>query len=360
MKDVLAGRVKKVREMLHNEGLSGAVFSSKANVTWLTGFRGDDSWVLLTMRKLYLLTDTRYTEQAGKETCGCEIYLRPSTMVNTVIDLIAKNKSVKAAAVESNFPYGSALEIQDKSGIHLTPCDKVFEQPRAIKDDYETSCIKKAASISNKALAGALEALAHGMTETEFTALLEYEMMMLGAHRAFETIACFGAGGSEPHHIPGKRKLRKNDCVLVDFGAAWDGYCSDITRSFAVGMASKKYCDAYEAVKNAQKAAIDIVAPGVSMADVDAASRAIIKASGFEVYGHGTGHSFGLEIHEAPYLSAKAKESFEPGQVLTIEPGIYIPGEFGIRIEDDILVTESGCRILTRSAKSPELEIVEL
>lgn len=360
MEEVLKKRVKQVRKNYTGEGCDAAIFTSNANVSYLTGFMGDDSWVMVTSRQVFLLTDSRYTEQAAKETAGCKIVARTGSMIDAVDDVIKKNSSIKKLAIQRVMPHGCAVEIEQKCQVSLAVLDGVVNSVRAIKDESEIANIRKAASLSKAVLKVAKEALTIGMTECELAGLIEYEIMVRGAKRAFNTIACFGAGGSEPHHIPGKKKLRKNDYVLIDYGAAWNGYCSDVTRSFAVGSASDEYQKAYEAVKMAQKAAIEMIAPGVKMADADAAARAVIADAGFDVYGHGTGHSFGLDIHEMPSLSAKCTDLFAPGHMVTIEPGIYIPGKFGIRIEDDVLVTETGYEIITRSSKSPDLEILEL
>jgi Xaa-Pro aminopeptidase len=197
------------------------------------------------------------------------------------------------------------------------------------------------------------------MTEANLAGVIELEMRRAGATAAFETIVCFGANASRPHHIPQKRRLRKNDTILIDFGAKYKGYNSDKTRCFGVGKVKRDFQKAYNAVALAQQTAIDLIAEGVRCRDVDAAARKIIKDSGFAIFGHPLGHGLGLEVHELPVLFGKSKEKLKAGQVVTVEPGIYIPGRFGIRIEDDVLVTKTGCKILTRTKTSPPLVILK-
>ncbi|OXU14415.1 M24 family metallopeptidase [Sedimentisphaera salicampi] len=360
MKELFQQRIKSVRKNIYEQKCQAGIFTSWANVNYLTGFRGDDSWVMVTPRQVFLLTDSRYTEQAEGECFGCKIISRKGSMIEAAGRIIKKYKTVKNIAVQRDMPYGASQDIEEKFGVQLHPIEGVISSVRAIKDKAEIANIRKAVKISGSVLQAVLAELKPGITESEFAGLIEYEMRRHSAGRAFTTIACFGAGGSEPHHIPGKRKLRKNDYILIDYGASWQGYCSDITRSFAVGRAGREYRKAYEAVKQAQKAAIDMIAPGVRMSEADKAARKAIKDSGFDVYGHGTGHGFGLDIHEQPRLSGKSPDVFAPGHVVTVEPGIYLPGKFGIRLEDDILVTEKGREILSRGEKSPEMEIIKL
>jgi Xaa-Pro aminopeptidase len=177
--------------------------------------------------------------------------------------------------------------------------------------------------------------------------MLNFQMRKLGARDSFETIICFGPNASRPHHQPSKRKLRKKDTILIDFGAKYKGYCSDITRCFAIGGPTASYTKAYDVVKQAQAAAIKMIKAGAKIKQVDAAAREAIDKNGLPVYEHGTGHGFGLEIHESPFLKPDGKGTLKGGQVITIEPGIYIPGKLGVRVEDDILVTETGYKILT-------------
>jgi Xaa-Pro aminopeptidase len=185
--------------------------------------------------------------------------------------------------------------------------------------------------------------------------LLDLEMRRQGAKVGFETIVAFGPNGSRPHHQPSERELAPRDSILIDFGARYQGYCCDITRTFPLGQPKAAFRRAYEVVAQAQAAAIGSARAGATLVDVDGAARKVIRDSGLPVYGHGTGHGFGLEIHEVPFLKPDAKGELKAGQVITIEPGVYLPGQLGVRIEDDILITATGCQILTTACPSTPL-----
>jgi Xaa-Pro aminopeptidase len=195
-----------------------------------------------------------------------------------------------------------------------------------------------------------------GVTESELAGRLDFEIRKLGATNSFDTIVAFGPNASRPHHQPSERKLKKRDTVLIDVGARYKGYCSDITRSLAVGKPSRLFERAYDAVQQAQTAAIKMIKAGAKIQQIDAAAREAISKYDLPVYGHGTGHGFGLEIHESPFLKADGKGKLKAGEVITIEPGVYIPGKLGVRIEDDVLVTNTGYKILTHSCPQTLLQ----
>jgi Xaa-Pro aminopeptidase len=366
-----------------------------ANVTYITGFLGEDSWAAVAKGGVYLLTDSRYTEQAQKECPSCNIIDRAGPMIDAVARLVKKLKSIRAVAVEDSVSMADFELLKKTVKARLRTAAAIIEAIRSIKDQSEIAAIKAAAAISAKALAQTLPHIKPGISESELAGMLDFQIRRLGARSSFEPIVAFGPNGSRPHHQPGKRKLRQNDAVLIDFGAKYKGYCSDITRCFLCGegilplfpwrghlalvpvarascpcsspparyrrdarpgrprhTASPQtafYVKVYEVVEQAQAAAIKTIKAGVKITQVDAAAREVIDKAGLPVYGHGTGHGFGLEIHESPFLKTDAKGKLKPGQVITIEPGIYIPGRLGIRIEDDVLVTKTGCKILTRN-----------
>jgi Xaa-Pro aminopeptidase len=232
----------------------------------------------------------------------------------------------------------------------IVPVKGIVENLRTIKTSEEVRLIEKSAKIAWQALRMTLSLMKAGMTEMEMTAALEFHMKQLGATPGFDTIVCFGANASRNHHQPGKRRLRKNDTILIDFGCRYNGYTSDITRCFVYGKPTAYYKKVYEAVRDAQQTAIDMIKPGVCMADVDAACRKVLAKRKVAIYGHSTGHGLGLQVHENPRISATAKKDFfEVGHVITVEPGSYISGKIGVRIEDDVLVTERGHKILSRN-----------
>jgi Xaa-Pro aminopeptidase len=352
-------RIAAVAGELKKRSLDGVVITDRSNVTFLTGFGGDDSWVLIIGRKVWLLTDSRYTEQAQSECVGCRIIERKDTLSVEVAKIISRFKSAKVLGIEEATSVAVFDRIKKKAKARFKKTPNLVKQIRAIKEPAEIAAIKKASRIADKALEGALKQLRTGMTEAAFAGIIELEMRKLGATAAFETIVCFGANASRPHHIPGKRRLRKNDTILIDFGAKFKGYNSDKTRCFGVGKVKRDFQKAYDAVALAQQTAIDLIAEGVRCKDIDASARKIITDAGFAVFGHGLGHGLGLEVHELPILFPKSKEKLKAGQVVTVEPGIYIPGRFGIRIEDDVLVTKTSHKILTRTKTSPPLVILK-
>jgi len=326
--------------------------------TYLTGFSGDDSWALIIGKRIFLLTDSRYTEQALKECPLCKVIERTKGLAEEAANIIGCNKSVKTVGVEDTISVAIFDAIRRKIGVKVKKTSQVVEKIRMIKSSEEIACIRKASDIADASLDIALKQVATGITESWLAGLIEFEMKKSNASVSFETIVAFGPNGSRNHHMPGGRKLKKRDSVLIDFGVKFKGYCSDKTRCFAVGKPTKMYEKAYNTVADAQDAAIKAVADGVSCGEIDNLARKVIEEGGFIPYGHGLGHGLGMEVHEMPIVSNRCNGKLRTGQVITIEPGIYVPGKFGIRIEDDIVVTETGCKILSRSGKSPELKML--
>lgn len=348
-KEQIAKRIKAVRRVLDKKKVRCLIITKPANVTYATGFLGDDSWAVVVGGRVYLMTDSRYTEQAEKECPICRIIDRAGPMAEAVAKLVKKLKSVRTVAVEESTSLGDFERLRKTVKARLRTAANIIDSGRSIKDASEIAAIKTAASISTEALRKTLPSVKPGVTESELAAMLDFHIRKLGARNSFETIVAFGSNASRPHHQPGRRKLKKKDSILIDFGGRYKGYCSDITRCFVVGGMTALYKKVYDVVEQAQAAAIRTIKAGVKITRVDAAARDVIAKSDLPVYGHGTGHGFGIEIHESPFLKADAKGTLRAGEVITIEPGIYMPGKLGVRIEDDILVTESGYKILTRS-----------
>jgi Xaa-Pro aminopeptidase len=351
----LTKRMRTICRELDKKKIRFLLITRPANVTYLTGFLGEDSWAVVASGRVYLLTDSRYTEQARKECPSCKIIDRAGPMTDAVANLVRRGGSrtahtfIRTIAVEDSISMADFEQLKRTVKARLKTTAGIIETARSIKDESEIAKIKSAAAISTKALAQLLPYIKPGVSESELAGMLDFQIRKLGARNSFETIVAFGPNGSRPHHQPGKRKLKKKDAVLIDFGARYNSYCSDITRCFVTGGMTTFYKKVYDVVEQAQAAAIKIIKPGVKITEVDAAARQVIDKAGLPVYGHGTGHGFGLEIHENPFLKPDGKGKLKAGQVITIEPGIYIPGKLGIRIEDDILVTETGHKILTRN-----------
>ena len=327
------------------QGLDAMIITSPANITYLTAFTGDDSWAFLTARQTYLLTDSRYTVQAKNECPLCKIIQRKNPITQAVQKILSRSKSVEIIGIENSVSIAIFDKLKKLCKIKKT--DNIVESIRKQKDPEEIALIRTAAEIANIALENIISNIRPGVTENQLAALLDLQIRWLNSCPSFETIVAFGPNAARPHHRPGSRKLKKNDTILIDFGATHNGYHSDLTRCFAIGKPSRFYAKVYKAVWEAQQAAIDAIRPGRNISAVDRAAKNVLRRYKLPLYGHGTGHGLGLQIHEAPFVSSAAKDTLEPGQIITIEPGIYLPGKFGIRIEDDILITTTSSKILS-------------
>jgi Xaa-Pro aminopeptidase len=270
-------------------------------------------------------------------------------MAEAVAKLVKKLRPVQTVAVEKTATLATFDALKKNVKARLKTVGTVIEQLRNIKDDSEVAAMKGGAQIAAQAFEETRGHIKAGVTENELAGVLDFQIRRLGARNSFETIVAFEADASRPHHQPGGRKLKKNDTILVDFGVRYKNYCCDLTRCFAVGKPSAFYKKVYNVVQEAQTAAIKMVKAGTEIHQVDAAAREVIAKQDLPVYGHGTGHGLGLEVHEEPVVAVDAKGKLQAGEIFTIEPGVYIPGKLGVRIEDDILVTESGYKILTRN-----------
>jgi Xaa-Pro aminopeptidase len=268
-------------------------------------------------------------------------------MAQATAKLAKKLKSVQTVTVEKSTSVAAFEALKKNIKGRVKAVANIIEPQRVSKDNSEIAAIRAAAQIADQALQRTLRYIKQGITENELAGTLDFQIRKLGGRSSFETIVAFGSNASRPHHQPGKRKLKKNDTVLIDFGVRFKNYCCDLTRCFTVGKPSAFYKKVYDAVQKAQAAAIKMVKPGVEFRQVDAAAREVIRKYDLPVYGHGTGHGLGLELHEEPVISHDSKGKLQEGMVFTIEPGVYIPGKTGVRIEDDILVTGNGCSILT-------------
>jgi Xaa-Pro aminopeptidase len=348
-KIVLTKRIKAIRYQLKKKQIKSLLVTKPANVTYTTGFSGDDSWALITDKAVYLLTDSRYIEQAKSQCRNCKVIQRRGTMIETAAKLLKKLKSVQTVAVEKSVSLAAFEALKKHIKVRLKAVVNIIESARSIKDESEVTAIGAAARIAAKALRQTVKYIKPGVTESELAGRLDFQIRKAGATNSFETIVAFGPNASRPHHQPTSGKLKKNDTVLIDFGVRFKGYCCDITRCSVVGRPNRFYKKVYNAVQQAQTTALKMVKPGVAAKKVDAVAREVIRKSGLPVYGHGTGHGLGLEVHEEPVISADSKAKLQSGMVFTIEPAVYIPGKLGIRIEDDVLVTETGCKILTRN-----------
>jgi Xaa-Pro aminopeptidase len=352
-------RVKILRAAMRRQKIDALIVTNFSNVTYLTGFLGEDSWALATPKTIYLITDSRYSEQAKDQCAGCRIIERKDAMAKTIGQILKKQKAIKNVGVEDSTSVAVFSSLQKELKKNLKKANGLIEDLRQIKDRNEIALIRKAAEIAQNALAATMKHIKPGVSENEIAGFLNLNIRRMGGRESFEAIVAFGANASQPHHLCSDRKLKKNDMVLIDWGVKYKGYCCDLTRSFAIsggtalpvlghGRGSSLFKKVHSAVLEAQNAAIAKIKDGVSIAEVDSAARNVLKKYKLPVYGHGTGHGLGIEVHEKPVVSAKTKGQLKAGQVITIEPGVYMPDVLGVRIEDDILVTKTGCKILSK------------
>jgi len=339
-------------KLARQAGADGLMVTDPFNLRWLTGFTGGEGVALLAGRRRRLLTDSRYTTQAADEAAGFKIvkFLRRAEEVAEA----AGKLGVKTLAFEAGgMTHGRFLELEKAMGpITLVPLPADLKKLRAVKDAEEIRLIARAAKIAREALRECLPLLQPGRREREFAADLEAAMRRAGSGPApFETIVASGPRGALPHGAAAERKMKKGDLVTIDFGAIYGGYQSDQTVTVALGRPSSGLKNIYAVVREAQRRAIRLIRPGAVCQAVDLAARDYIREQGYgDYFGHGLGHGVGLETHEEPLLNFRSETVLLPGMVVTVEPGIYLPGVGGVRIEDMALVTASGCRLLTASS----------
>jgi Xaa-Pro aminopeptidase len=353
-------RRDRVRARLDELGCDALLVTKPVNVRYLSGYTGSNGQLVIGSEDVFL-TDPRYEEQSSKECADLrrEIYATSAKQIGESAGMYGALASVvtglgaRALGVEAgHVTLQMAAAIRGAMpSVKLTETTDVVEKLRLVKDAREVEALRTACSFADHALAELLGELREGMTEIEVAAILEDRMRRAGSQGlSFDTIAAFGEQAAEPHHHPTRRALKRGDMIKVDFGATWDGYHSDMTRTVAFGDPSDDMANIYELVRASQRAGVERVRAGVTNGDVDAATRGYLQERGYD-FGHGTGHGVGLEIHEAPTVRTGGTDVLEPGMVITVEPGIYVPGLGGVRIEDSVVVTEDGCDILTASPK---------
>ncbi|MGA2171510.1 MAG: Xaa-Pro peptidase family protein [Sedimentisphaerales bacterium] len=348
---ILRGRLKRIRDAVSRLGADCLIVTKPANVTYVTGFTGSDSWAIVLPAAVCLITDSRYTVQVADQCRLCRIIKRKDAMVKTIANLLRNQHRIKVSAVEKSTSLADFEKLKKLLSCRLKAAAGIVESVRRTKDETEIAAIRAAAKIALRALRETIKQIRPGLSENQTAGILELQIRKFGGATAFETIVAFDANAAKPHHQPTGRKLHANDTVLIDFGVRYHGYCCDLTRCFAVGKPTALYNKMYAAVADAQAAALKVVRAGVEIRQVDVTARNTIKKSGLPVYEHGTGHGLGLEVHELPAVSNRAEGTLQPGDVITIEPAVYIPGRLGIRIEDDVLVTENGCIVLSRNPR---------
>ena len=355
----VAGRAERLRAAIGDAGADALVVTSLTNVRYLTGFTGSSGLLVLTGDDLVLVTDGRYTDQAADQlrTAGVDARIEITSTEQRAV-VTAAVAGVERIGLEAEHVTWAAQRRYESEWFpdrELIATAGLVEALRRTKDDGELARMELAAAVADAALAELRPRLTERPTEAEFALELDATMRRLGASRpSFETIVASGPNGARPHARPSRRPIGPGDLVVVDFGAVVDGYCSDMTRTVGVGALDPTSERMLEVVTEAQAAGVAAVAPGVAAAEVDAACRELITAAGWgDAFSHGTGHGVGLDIHEAPRVGTTSDATLAVGDVVTVEPGVYLPSHGGVRVEDTVVVTPEGCRPLTHSTKDP-------
>ena len=356
----VAARLDRLRAELDGAGCDALLVTHLTNLRYLTGFTGSAGLLLVGHDRATLVTDGRYEEQAAGQLAeaGVLVDLVVGRTTDQQRDALSGIAPARVGLEAEHVSWAAQARYDDEwfPRSSLVPTGGVVEALRLVKDDGEVARIERACQIADDALVTVLPLLEQGPTEAAFAAVLDAEMRGRGADDvSFDTIVASGPNGSRPHHTPSARQVEVGDLVVIDFGALVEGYHSDMTRTVPVGglgALDETQVRMVEVVREAQAAGVAAVRGGVTGREVDAACREVIAAAGWgEAFVHGTGHGVGLDIHEDPRVSASAAATLAPGHVVTVEPGVYLPGHGGVRIEDTVVVTASGCRTLTRAPK---------
>jgi len=338
-------------------GAEALLVSSVSNVRWLTGFTGDDSVLLLAERQALMISDTRYDQQLGEECPELERVIRRAgtTLMEAVVRAVRQCRVGKLAIEGQSLTAAAYLELTAKlRGTTVQATSGMVERLRQVKDREELAAIREAIAVAERGLAVVRAAVRAEHTEKEVADALEHQLRLLGAEGAsFRSIVAVGDRAALPHYRPGTRRVGEGRFVLVDWGARVRGYVSDLTRVLPTSRIPPKLDRLYRVVQAAQAEAIRLLRPGAVAEEVDAAARAVIADAGFgKFFGHGLGHGIGLEVHEGPRLAPGSKAVLRAGMVVTVEPGIYVPGWGGVRLEDDVLVTRHGAQVLTHVSRN--------
>ncbi|MDR0267058.1 aminopeptidase P family protein [Paenibacillus sp.] len=347
-------RVLKLREAMQQKNVEALFVTSAINRRYLTGFTGSSGYVLITMNNAYLLTDFRYMTQAPQQAKDFQVVEHVQGVTATVKELLASAQIDKLAFEQDDVSFAAYSTYADQlKPIELVPVSGLVEQLRMYKDAEELKVMQQAADLADETFMHLLGFVKPGMTEREVDLEMEFFMRRHGAtSSSFDTIVASGERSAMPHGVASERVIAGNELITFDFGALYDGYCSDLTRTIAIGKPDPKLKEIYDIVLEAQLHALEHIKPGMTGREADALARDIITKYGYgDMFGHSTGHGLGMEVHENPRLSKASDDILKPGMVVTVEPGIYLSGLGGVRIEDDIVITETGITILTQSSK---------
>ena len=348
--------ISKIQNALSENGLDAVLITNEKNQLYATGFHFTDGIVIVSREDAWLLTDSRYIEAARIEAGSCckvQMFDREHSMLSLIKAALKSCAAVRIGAEEQSMSHSAYMYYQQELGCELLPAQEIFTALRASKSEEELVFMRQAQAISEKALEEVLHIIKPGMTERQVAAELVYHMLKNGSEgNSFDPIVVTGAKSSMPHGVPGDEVIKEGDFVTMDFGSIKGGYCSDMTRTVAVGHATDEMCTVYDTVLKAQLAGIATARAGITGLAIDAAARKVINDAGYgDYFGHGFGHSLGLDIHEPPNANPRGTTIMPVGAVISAEPGIYLPGRFGVRIEDVLVLRENGCEIITKAPK---------
>jgi len=357
-----ASRISRLVRKIHRAKLASMLVTDPVNVSYLSGFTGDDSWLVVGQGRPCLLTDFRYAEQAERECPGVELVIRKKSMIEALVATARKRRlrslgfDPEAVSVALRGRLAKALGRR----VRLGEAAGFIRDLRIVKDETELRAIRAAIRCAETSFRELRTRIRLGMTETQIAVELEHLMRLGGAEAAaFPTICAINAAAARPHARPGATRLKNGSVLLIDFGARVGGYVSDLTRVLFVGKIRPRVRSVYAIVQEAQAAAIAAARPAAPLKEVHAAARGPIDDAGFgNNFQHGTGHGIGREVHEAPNFAQQSKGQLGAGMVVTVEPGIYLRGQFGIRIEDDVLITPDGPVVLSQLEKDPEAMVL--
>lgn len=348
-------RIDKIKKSFDEKGIDSFLVKKLPNIRYISGFSGSAASIVLTKDRNYFITDFRYKTQSKSEVYkNFEIIIFAQNSLNFIKDLL-KDNDFKKTGFESNFlTYADVKTLEkDFPQIEFIPVNSLIESIVTVKNDKEIELTRKAAEITDKTFSKLLEIIKPGMTERDVAAEISYHQKKFGADGdSFDCIVAAGEHSAFPHARPTDRKIGNNELLKLDFGCTVQGMKSDLTRTIAIGNVNEECRKIYEIVKEAQLKALDKIKAGMSTKEIDSIARNYIKEKGYgDNFGHGLGHGLGYDIHESPFLNERTDYILEEGNLITVEPGIYIEGLGGVRIEDDVLVKKDGCEILNKSPK---------
>jgi Xaa-Pro aminopeptidase len=346
-------RIDKLQELLENKKLDAFFITHIPNIRYLSNFSGSSAFVIISKGANYFITDFRYKDQSHAQVKGYEIIINYNN-TEEIKKIFEKNGFKKIGFESSRLSFSAVEKLnKDYPGIEFVPLFEEVEKLTLQKTPDELTKLKKAAEITDKAFSRVLELIRPGMTELDVSAEITYAHKKLGALKdSFEPIVASGWRGALPHGIASDKVIQHGEMVTLDFGCVYEGFCSDMTRTIAIGEPNDEMKKIYQIVFDAQQKALDAAKAGMTTKQLDNVAREYIKEKGFgENFGHGLGHGLGIEVHEMPSVSQRGEMMLVPESIVTIEPGIYVENLGGVRIEDDIILKENGCEIMNKSRK---------